>query len=200
MHLLEDGQKLLILRYGKKRDCIELHQDVIEKYGYCWFGKIGVVPSSKVIESVMKEKNPSIILFSQGDGYVAHLEEIVFEKPAEGIPEYYDEELYAANIFPNSYYKLTSIQILSRADLEKLKIVSSGNRAIDTLNRSMSSFFFAENGKTKQTFQDDVQKVEYNISANSGCRYRVNGICSRRGFVSYQYECERPSMCSGQKD
>ena len=142
MHLLEEGQKLLILRYGKKKDCIELHQKVINENGYCWFGKIGVVPSAKVIESIMKEENPSIVLFSQGNGYVARLEKIEYQKPTDGIPEYYSEELYAANIFPKSYYKLTSIQMLGRADLEMLKIVSSGNKALDTLNRSMSSFFF----------------------------------------------------------
>ena len=43
MALIEEGQKVLILRYGKKKDCIDKHLEVIKENGYCWFGKIGVI-------------------------------------------------------------------------------------------------------------------------------------------------------------
>ena len=60
---LKNGQKTLIIRYGKKGNCIEEHNSVIEEDGYCWFGKIGVVPSAKVVQAVLEEDNPIIPIF-----------------------------------------------------------------------------------------------------------------------------------------
>ena len=49
-----EGQKFLVVRFGTNivEDCVNKHQEVIEQKGYCWFGKIGVVPSKKVLQSV----------------------------------------------------------------------------------------------------------------------------------------------------
>lgn len=116
------------------------HREVIEFKGYCWFGKIGVVPSQKAIDAITKEATPKIILYSQGKGYVADVSEIRYEKPDNGYPEYYNDELFDKLIFPKSYFKLLDIQALSNEDLSKLRIVSSGRQAIETFNRSMSSF------------------------------------------------------------
>lgn len=118
MTLLSEGQKVLIIRYGKKKDCIEKHEEVIDALGYCWFGKIGVVPSAKAVAEVQAEDNPCIVLYSQGKGYVASFEQIVFEKPKEGYPIYYQEELFDNNVFPKSYFKLTSMQLLESAEME----------------------------------------------------------------------------------
>lgn len=178
------------------------HREVIEFKGYCWFGKIGVVPSQKAIDAITKEATPKIILYSQGKGYVADVSEIRYEKPDNGYPEYYNDELFDKLIFPKSYFKLLDIQALSNEDLSKLRIVSSGRQAIETFNRSMSSFFFAEYGKSRP-----VEIKRNKIDANSkkkeldmnDCSYRKNGICNRKGFASYEFECSRPSTCIGQK-
>lgn len=146
---LQEGQKVLIIRYGKKNDCIEKHNEVIVDKDYCWFGKIGVVPSKKVVDAIFNEEFPKIILYSQGKGYVADVDEIVYEKPADGYPKYYQGELFDEQVFPKSYFKLISIEQITNEDLSKLKIVSSGSQALETLYRSMSSFFFAEYGRAK---------------------------------------------------
>ena len=55
---LQQGQKLLVLRYGKQiiENCIELHQEIIEEIGYCWFGKLGTVPSKNPLMLCWKRK------------------------------------------------------------------------------------------------------------------------------------------------
>ncbi|MGC6178317.1 hypothetical protein [Lacrimispora sp. 38-1] len=201
MALIEEGQKVLILRYGKKKDCIDKHIEVIKENGYCWFGKIGIIPSAKAIKAIQDEDAPKIVLYSQGKGFVADVTEISYEKPQEGYPAYYQTELFDELVFPKSYYKLTSIEPLDGNELDKLRIVSSGNRVLDTLNRSMSSFFFAECGKTrpmpvikKKTTQPKKKEIDIN-----NCAYREDGMCGHKGFVNYKYECERPSSCRGQK-
>ena len=60
---LQQGQKLLVLRYGKQiiENCIELHQEKIDSLGYCWFGKLGTVPSKKSIDAMNKKGRKDII-------------------------------------------------------------------------------------------------------------------------------------------
>ncbi len=203
MELLTENQKVLIVRYGKKIDCIEKHIAVIDKLGYCWFGKIGVVPSKRIIEAVEEEDNPTIILYSQGNAYLCRIDKILYEKPEEGFPEYYETELFEKHIYPKSYFKILSIERLCNDDLQKLRIVSSGNPAVDTLNRSMSSFFFAEYGNAKELHntikQDKKIERKKKTSDQNDCIYKKEGICARKGFVNYKYKCERPSSCAGQK-
>ena len=201
MSAIQQGQKLIVIRYGKKQDCIEKHCEVINKLGYCWFGKIGIVPSKKAIDAVMKENNPKIILYSQGKGYVADCNKIIFEKPETGYPDYYEEELFAKLVFPKSYYKISSIKQLSSEELSQIRVVSSGSPIIETLNKSMSSFFFVEFGRTpiKETKTSNHKKSKKAKLSIDECLYNIGGICNRKGFVSYKYKCERPSTCSGQK-
>lgn len=200
---LTEGQKVLIIRYGKKKDCIEKHQEVLDKIGYCWFGKIGFIPSSKVIAAIQEERNPAIVLYSQGNAYLCRVSDVAYEKPEEGFPEYYVTELFDELVFPKSYYKILSIEMLYSDDLQKMRIVSSGSLLNDTLNRSMSSFFFAEYGKAKleilkRKTEQKHERKKKSLDQND-CIYRKKGICDRKGFVNYKYECERPCACVGQK-
>ena len=49
--MLVKGDKFLILRYSNGiYDCIKKHKEVLNKIGYCWFGKIGVVPSESALK------------------------------------------------------------------------------------------------------------------------------------------------------
>ena len=128
---LQEGQKVLIIRYGKKHDCIEKHSEVIKRLGYCWFGKIGVIPSKKAVSAIQSEEDPMIVLYSQGKGYLARVSEVVYEKPDEGYPEYYESELFDELVFPKSYFKITGIEALSSDKLAKLRIVSSGSPALE---------------------------------------------------------------------
>lgn len=201
-----EGQKSVIIRYGTNiiPDCIEKHVETIKDNGYCWFGKIGVVPSKKVMDAVLAEDTPIIVLYSKGTAYIAALEEISQERPDKGYPEYYQAELFEKLIYPKSYYKFTSINKMKKEDMEKLRVVSSGSDAISTLNRSMSSFFYVEYGKTilfvDRTERKQLKKKNENIQlAVNDCVYKKDGKCNKKGFVSFQFECKRPSSCMGQK-
>lgn len=201
MNQLKQGQKILVIRYGKKKDCIEKHCEVIKQLGYCWFGKIGVIPSKKTVEAVISEDKPAIVLYSQRNAYLAEIDKIIYDKPEEGYPDYYIDELFEKMIFPKSYYRITAINPLDISDLKKIKVVSSGNPIVETLNKSMTSFFFAIYGKVtkEKTKQIRHNVIDDTVLGIDDCLYKKDGICNKKGFVNYKYACERPSSCAGQK-
>ena len=201
---LQQGQKLLVLRYGKQiiQNCIELHQEKAEELGYCWFGKLGTVPSKKSIEAILEAEKPSIVLYSRGAAYLCEISEVAYEKPKEGYPDYYEEELFQKFTYPTVYFKLVSIESLDINALEKFRVVSSGNSAINTLLHSMSSFLFIEYGKAgtlNVKLKDEKKIKEREQLPENDCVYRKDGRCSLKSFVNYQYECDRPSNCLRQK-
>lgn len=201
---LQQGQKLLVLRYGKQiiDNCIELHGEKIEELGFCWFGKLGTIPSKKSIDAIMSEEIPTIILYARGAAYICEVSEVSYEQPKDGYPEYYEKELFQKLTFPTVYFKLTAIEELDANELSKFTVISSGNSAINTLMHSMSSFLFVMYGKEvreeKQERKAVKKKTRIQLPEND-CVYRKNGRCSLKNFVNYQYECERPSSCIRQK-
>lgn len=202
---LQNGQKCFIIRYGKQivPDCIRRHREKIDEIGYCWFGKLGSAPVKNKIEAVLESENPTIILYARNDSFICRIEDVAYEKPADGYPEYYDTELYAKYSFPTIYFKITQIEPLDMDALKNFIVVSSKSDAVSTLNRSMSSFLFVSYGSDNQISKEvnkkpKEYKVKKILSVNE-CYYRKNGICLLRGFVNYQYECEHPSRCIRQK-
>lgn len=205
---LREKQKLLIVRYGTEinSDCIELHKKLIEQYGFCWFGKIGVVPSKASITPVMREERPAIILYNRKGVFLCDVEEIIYSKPPAGYPDYYEQDLFANYMYPKCYMKLTSIDEINIDDVAGFYVVSSGNSALDTLNNSMSSFLFITRGQLseseKRTIKESKRKesnVKRPMLPSNDCIYRKNGICTLKTCISYEFECERPSMCLKQK-
>ena len=203
-----DGQKFLVIRFGTNivEDCVEKHQDIIEQNGYCWFGKIGVVPSQKVLQSVFEEEKPTLILYTRNKAYICELLETTDKKPIEGYPKYYEDELFETGRVPKIYFKLRSIHKMELSELSKCIICSSGNGLLNTLNKSMSSFFVAEVPNSNSIRREDVtikktrpQKNKTNKLDINDCLYRKDGKCNLKGFVNYQYECTRPSNCIKQK-
>lgn len=201
---LQQGQNLLVLRYGKQiiENCIELHKEKIDELGYCWFGKLGTVPSKKSIDAMLNEENPMLILYARGSAYICEVSEVMYDKPNKGCPDYYQVELFDNLSFPTVYFKLNSIEPLDINDLEKFTVVSSGNTAINTLLHSMSSFLFVSFGKSQCIVDKPKEKkkaVKKEKLAENDCVYRKDGRCGLRSFVNYQYECDRPANCIRQK-
>ncbi len=204
---MDVGQRFLVVRFGTNivANCIEKHQEVIRSKGYCWFGKIGVVPSKKTLDEVMALDNPMIMLYTRNHAYECALLEVTTEKPKVGYPEYYERELFNRGRYPKSYYKITSITEVPIGELAKYIVVSSQNALMNTLNKSMSSYFYAEypdkdaprkepSDSKALTFKNPKELLPINE-----CRYQKAGKCTLKGFVNYQYECERPSTCMRQK-
>ena len=61
------GQNILVLRYSPsiKKDIIEQHQTLIEKLGYCWYGKLGGVTSREIISAITASESIDIALFKR---------------------------------------------------------------------------------------------------------------------------------------
>lgn len=202
---LQQGQRLLILRYGKQivENCIKLHQDIIDEIGYCWFGKLGTIPSKKSIEEMLDEEKPMMVLYARGAAYICSVEVVTYDKPENGYPDYYQTELFDKLMYPSIYFKLTSIQEIEVGDLNKFTVISSGNSAANTLMHSMSSFLFVSYGKSvkvdEKPKKKEQRKTKRELLPENDCVYKKDGKCGLRGFVSYQFECERPSTCMRQK-
>lgn len=196
---MKDGQKILIIRYGTNiiSDCIEKHLEVVKKYGYCWFGKIGTSPSVKVLDAVSTEEEPMIILYSKENAYSASLLEISKDIPIEAYPDYYNKYLYAEDLYPSVYFKITDMQKMDVNELEKYSIASSGNRLLSTLYSSMSSFFIAKYGKgtsvsKKQTGATGSNKFTV---GSKECKFLEAGYCRNKRSINYQYDCIHPELC-----
>ena len=203
---MDVGQKFITIRYGTNiiANCIERHQDVIEKDGYCWFGKIGTPPSKKFINTFMNEDKPRVILYSKEAAFECDVMDVSYEQPKDHYPDYYDEYILGTALLPKVYFKLGSIHQIDKAEMSPYIVSSSRGRLLDTLHRSMTSFFLSEypdkDGKTpeKKLKRKYTVKDRQELGAND-CVYRLKGKCTCRGFVNYQYECERPSTCVKQK-
>lgn len=212
--MLVKGDKFLILRYSNGiYDCIKKHKEVLNRCGYCWFGKIGVVPSMNALREKLNADKQLVVLYCQGDVYLATLLAVSSEKPSIGYPEYYQDFLYKRNIFPKMYFKLGSLEELPKDIFAKCVSLSSRRPLAETVARSMASFFYGEYPfedvslslpPVKTEKQREHKKTEKPLKKNKiidkhSCVYEDGGICTNRRSVSYGYECERPSSCIRQK-
>ena len=203
---MDIGQKFITIRYGTNiiADCIEKHQEVIEREKYCWFGKIGTPPSKKFLNAFMNENHPRIILYSKEAAYECDVLDVSYEKPSDHYPEYYDEYIFGTVLLTKIYFKLGSIRQIDKSEMTPYLVTSSRGRLLEALHRSMTSFFLSEYPDKEGKIREKMSTRKYTIKERqelgvNECVYRVKGKCACKGFVNYQYECERPSTCIKQK-
>lgn len=200
---MKKGQRFILLRYSNNfvPDTIEQHKSVITELGYCWFGKMGIVPSGRIQKAILDEDEPKIILYTRGIAHECRLLAITEKTPMIGCPAYYETE----GVYPSVFFKLASIELVDISELERYHIISTGRRLSEAIWQSMSSFFFAEwpsgekSAPEKQVTSHCSKKEKREISSKRDCVYRKNGKCTCRSCINYQYECDRPSMCLKQK-
>ncbi len=199
-----ENRKILVLRYGVNiiEGCIEKHKEVIEKYGYCWFGKIGRSPSEKVLKDVLAEAPGTVILYSRAGAYICQLEKISINKPQLGYPDYYETNIFNTGLQLSMYFKLKNIVDMNVSDLTNYIVSSSRNNLMDTLNKSMNSFFAVELRGSVSIREEVILKPtrkKKEVFGEKDCYYRKDEKCSNKSCVNYQYECLRPDMCLKQK-
>ena len=60
----------IALRFGEtfspKCGTIAAHQEIINKIGYVWYGKMGSAVSEQTVQSLLKQENARILLISSG--------------------------------------------------------------------------------------------------------------------------------------
>lgn len=122
---------------------IVAHNDVINKYGYAWYGKLGSAVSQKIIDEILKNENPRILLIHSGksDRYWAYVEKIQHELPSKKqIPSYYRDN---AGIF-KTWFKVTRIETAPSNVLSSCKVASSKRPLSEVSRSSMSPYFIID--------------------------------------------------------
>lgn len=119
------------------------HNEIIDKYGYAWYGKLGAAVSQKVIDEIMKNDNPKILLIHSGKTgrYWAFIEDIQHEIPDKNaIPEYYRD---TAGVF-KTWFKVLKIENAPSNVLGICKVASSKRPLAEVSKSSMSPYFIID--------------------------------------------------------
>lgn len=136
--------KTIALRFGEhfspKCGTIAAHQEIIDKLGFVWYGKMGTSVSDKVIADIKAADHPQILLIRSGkaERYWAKISEIQHKvPPLSEIPEYYRD---TAGTF-KTWFKIKEFELAARDVMSKCKVASSGNALGEVSKHSMSPYF-----------------------------------------------------------
>lgn len=139
--------KTIALRFGEhfSPDCgtIAAHQELIDRLGYVWYGKMGNRVATSIVEELIEQEDTKILLISSGKSgrYWAHVSEITKETPpVEGIPEYYRDLTTKFK----TWFKITEFESAPKDIMSKCFVTSSGNLLSEVSRHSMSPYFIIE--------------------------------------------------------
>ena len=139
--------KSLSLRFSEKfapdTGTIEEHKNIIDKYGYVWYGKLGNAISDKVKKEILAEKESKVLLIHSGsvERYWAKISDIQKEQPdLKYVPEYYHDK--ASKI--KAWIKITKIEVAEKDVMSKCIVVSSKNVLSQASKYSMNPCLFIE--------------------------------------------------------
>ena len=185
--MIKDQQKYLLVRYstGYVNNCIEEHINLIQSIGFCWFGKVGNVPSHKILQQVFDGEQAFLVLYRKNAAYLGSLAEYALSKPKDGVPTYYDQE----GVVPSVYFRLTALEPCDQYLFHNSLVVSTGAYVDDAIFHSRIPFMLCR-------YVDESKLIPLGIN---DCRYKRDGFCSCRSCVNYDCLCERPSLCAKQR-
>ena len=137
--------KTISLRYtdnfAPKCGTIQAHQEIIDKHGYVWFGKLGnPVSCSYMNDTVLKQSNPRLLLIQSGQSarYWAFVEAYTRDTPdLDKIPSYYRNEVERFK----SWFKITKFEIAEKDVVSKCYVTSSGTQLTFASMHSMNPCF-----------------------------------------------------------
>lgn len=139
--------KTIALRFGEqfspKCGTIAAHQEIIDKLGYVWYGKLGTSVSDKVIADIKSADDPQILLIRSGrnERYWAKIIEIQHEiPPLAEIPEYYRDIAWTFK----TWFKISKFEHAEKDVMSKCRVASSGNALGEVSKHSMSPYFIIE--------------------------------------------------------
>lgn len=136
--------KSIALRFGEHfaPECgtIAAHQEIIDRLGYVWYGKLGASITAQTIEEIEKQEDPKILLVNSGKThrYWAHISEVTREQPPVGeFPAYYKEKTEKMK----TWFKVDSFELAPRGVMAQCTVVSSGSPLSEASKHSMSPYF-----------------------------------------------------------
>lgn len=119
---------------------IKAHQQMIDNYGYVWYGKLGTPISNKIADEILNNDDPKILLIHSGQQgrYWAYITETSREiPPLHEIPEYYRE----MNSKFSCWFKVKAFEEAPKGIMSQCYIASSGNTLSEASRHSMSPYF-----------------------------------------------------------
>ena len=139
--------KTIALRFSNsfapESGTIRAHQDVIDRYGHVWYGKLGTRISKSVAEDILKNSFPQILLIHSGTSkrYWAKVDQIQYDvPPLVEIPEYYRNR---AKDF-KTWFRVIQFQNAPGDILSHCIVPSSGHSLSHASKYSMSPYFIIE--------------------------------------------------------
>lgn len=137
----------IALRFGENfsPDCgtIAAHQQLIDKLGYVWYGKMGNPIAARIVGELKNQRDTKILLINSGKAnrYWAHVEEVSKETPpTEGIPEYYRNLTERFK----TWFKVTEFEPAPCDIMSKCFVKSSGNTLSAVSRHSINPYFIIE--------------------------------------------------------
>lgn len=139
--------KTIALRFGEtfapEDGTIQAHQEMIEKHGFVWYGKLGNPISVAVVRDLMEPDDPKLLLIHSGSSnrYWLHIEKVQRETPdAENIPAYYRQKVEDFGC----WFKVTEIEPAKKTVMSECVVRSSGKSLSLASRHSMSPYFIIE--------------------------------------------------------
>ena len=122
---------------------IQAHQDMINKHGYVWYGKLGAAVSNNVIHNILANESPRILLIHSGKAgrYWAYVDKIQYNIPTkEEIPSYYRDNAEAFR----TWFRIIRFEEAAKGILGECVVTSSQRPLSEVSKSSMSPYFITD--------------------------------------------------------
>lgn len=127
--------------YAPEEGTIQLHQSIINKCGYVWYGKKGCKINENVFVELLKNGSARILLVKSGskERYWATVSGYSYEEKNEH-PNYYKNEAP----FMKTWIKITKIEPAPENILDNCYVYSTGTPMKNIIKKSMSPYFIVD--------------------------------------------------------
>ena len=139
--------KTISLRYTDKfapnNGTIAEHNNIIKKYGFVWYGKMGAAVSEKITAMLLDSPDPKFLLIHSGniERYWVHFDSISRDiPPLEYFPAYYHNK--ASNF--HTWFRVKSFETAERNVISKCVVASSRAPLAEASKHSMSPYFIID--------------------------------------------------------
>ena len=139
--------KTIALRFAEnfapKCGTIKAHEEIIDKHGYVWYGKLGSAVSFKVISTILSNDEPKILLIRSGrsERYWAYVTDITNKcPPSDEIPTYYRN---GSDKF-KTWFKVTRFELTDKNIMSQFVVASSKQELGIISKASLSPYFIIE--------------------------------------------------------
>ena len=138
--------RTIALRFAEKiappEGTIKAHENMINDNGFVWYGKMGAPISQKVMDDIMANSNPRILLIHSGTSkrYWGYVSAISRELPDDNeFPSYYNSLAKAGNF--KTWFKIIKIETAPSNIMAQCVVASSNTPLSNASRHSMSPYF-----------------------------------------------------------